>query len=99
MKHLVTSHTLKKRKSDPLASRRASRQSRQHDKNVMENYQKNVHRIIPDGEADAGPVVAEKEPFARPHNRLFGVKTLVEMKALSQTTHTSRSRSRGPVEH
>jgi hypothetical protein len=58
-----------------------------------ENFQKNFQRIIPDGVVDARLVAAE-EPFASPHNRLFGVETLVEIKALSQTTLTPDDRAR-----
>ena len=52
-----------------------------------------MQKIIPNGVVDAR-LVAAKKPFALPYNRVFGVETLVEMKALSQTTLTPDDRAR-----
>ena len=62
-------------------------------KSNEENYQKALQKIIPDGLVDARLTVAE-EPFALPHNRLFGVQTLVEMKAHSRTSLKPDDRAR-----
>ena len=62
-------------------------------KSDEDNDQSYLHKIIPNCLVDARLVAAE-EPFARPHNHLYGVETLVEMKTLSQTTLTPDDRAR-----